>query len=86
MRVFSSVVQVAAGSVLDPGQDLTLRHVVAAQPVRDDAAGLEYESGEQPLEEAFGRGRVPPVLHQDVEHDPLLVHRAPEVMQHAIDP
>ena len=34
----------------------------------------------------LGRGRFPRPLHQDVEHDPMLIHRAPEVVQHAIDP
>jgi hypothetical protein len=48
-----------------------------AQPVSDDVARLELETGEQVPEEAFSRGRVPPVLHQNIEHDVMLVHRAP---------
>jgi hypothetical protein len=46
---------------------------------------LVVQAGQQPLEEAFGRSRVPPALHQDVEHDPVLIHRAPEVVQHTVD-
>jgi hypothetical protein len=86
VRVFSSVIQITAGPVLDLRQDLTLRHAVAAQAVSDDAAGLELETGEQALEEAFRGGRIPAVLHEDVEHNAMLVHCAPEVVQHAVDP
>ena len=41
---------------------------------------------EQTFEEAFGGFAVPASLHQDVEHDPALVHCAPQIMQHAPDP
>jgi hypothetical protein len=66
-------------------QDLAPGHAVAAQPVGNNASRLEPEAGQQPLEDALGRAGVPPVLDQDVEHDPLLVRRAPEVVQHAVD-
>ena len=35
---------------------------------------------------ALGRSGIPAVLHEDVEHDPVLVHRPPEIVQHAVDP
>jgi hypothetical protein len=38
---------------------------------------------QQPLEEALGRAGVSPILHKDVEHHPVLVDGAPEIMQRA---
>ena len=38
------------------------------------------------LEEALRRSCIPAILHEDIEHDPMLVHRSPEIMHHAIDP
>jgi hypothetical protein len=55
------------------------------QTSQHNPAGLELETGKQALEEAFGRSRVPPALHEDVEHDAVLVHRAPEVVQRAVN-
>ncbi len=62
-----------------------MRNPVAPQAVGDQAPGLILETGKQPLEETLGGGGVPPILDQDVEHDPLLIHRSPEVMQLAVD-
>src|SRR3954470_21842802 len=85
MRVFRSVVQVATGSVLHPGQDLAVRDPVAAQAIGDDALRLVLQASEQALEEAFRGCGVPAVLDQDVEHDAVLVYRAPEIMQLTVD-
>src|SRR4051794_12135064 len=85
MRVLSAVVQVATGPVLHLGQDLAVRDPVATQAVSDEALRLVLQSSEQALDEALcGRG-VPAVLDQDVEYHTVLVHRAPEIMQLAID-
>src|SRR5215210_4157687 len=85
MRVFRSVVQVSAGSMPHLGQNLALRHSVALQPIGHDAPGLVLQTSEQALEEPLCRGGVPAVLDEDVEHNTVLVHRAPEVIQLAID-
>jgi hypothetical protein len=85
MRVLSPVVQVSTGSMPHIGQYLTMRNPVAAQAIGDDTLRLVLQADEQALEEALGRRRVPPVLHQDVEHDTVLVHRAPETVQLAVD-
>ena len=37
------------------------------------------------LEETLGSGAVPPVLHQNVEHNAVLIHCAPQIVQHAPD-
>ena len=63
-----------------------MRHAVAAQPVGDDLPRPVREAGQQALEEALGSRGIPPILDQDVEHDAMLIDRAPEVVQDAIDP
>ena len=67
------------------GHHFAVRNSVAAQSVGDEAPRLELEAGQQPFEEAFGGCGVAAALHQDVEHDAALVHRAPEVMPLAVD-
>jgi hypothetical protein len=59
---------------------------VAAQAVGHDAPRSELETGQQPLEQPLGGTRIPTVLHQDVEHGTVLVHRSPKVAQLAVDP
>ncbi len=86
MRVLGTIVEVSAGPVSYIGQDLAFRRAVAAQAIGDDALRLLLQAGQQAFEKALGRGRVPPALHQDIEHDPVLIHSAPEVVQHTIDP
>jgi hypothetical protein len=61
------------------GQDLALRCAVGAQPIRDDAPRLVLEAGQQALEEPLGGRGIAPLLHEDVEHDTVLVHRALEI-------
>jgi hypothetical protein len=41
------------------------------------------QADQQALEEALRSGSVAFLLRQDVQHDPVLVHRAPKVMQDA---
>ena len=67
------------------GQDLALRNAVAAEPIRDDLAGLVLEAGQQAFEEAFGGRGIAALLHQDVEHDTVLIHRAPEIEELTVD-
>ena len=77
MRVLSTVVQAPAGSVPHVGQHFALRYAVAAQAVGDDLPWLVFQAGQQALEKALGSRGIPPLLDQDVEHDTVLVHRAP---------
>src|SRR5579859_3993600 len=37
------------------------------------------------LEETLGSCAVPPILHQNVQHHAVLIHRAPQIVQHAAD-
>lgn len=41
---------------------------------------------QKPLEEALGRYCIPAILDEDVEHDPVLIHNPPEIVQRAVDP
>ena len=47
MRVFRSIVEVAAGPMPHIGQDLSLRHAVAPQAVGDEAPRLVLRPAEQ---------------------------------------
>ncbi|GGC67339.1 hypothetical protein GCM10011504_51630 [Siccirubricoccus deserti] len=67
------------------GQDLALCDTVAAEPIRDELAGLVLEAHQQAFEEAFGGRGVAAFLDQDVEHDTVLVHRAPEIEELAVN-
>ncbi len=67
------------------GQDLTLRDPIAAEPIRDNLARFVLEARQQTLEEAFGGRGIAPLLHQDVEHDTVLIHGAPEIEEFAVD-
>src|SRR4028119_1369088 len=61
---------------------------VALRRARATVSGTRRvrEPGEEAPEKASGRGGVPAVLDQDVEHDAVLIHRPPEVVEHAVDP
>jgi hypothetical protein len=41
---------------------------------------------QQAFEETLGSGTVPTVLHQNVQHDAVLIHRPPQIVQHTPDP
>ena len=86
MRVFRSVIQVAAGPVFDIGQNSALRKAVAAQAVDNQALRVVLQALQQALEEALGGSAIAFLLHQDVQHDTVLIHHMPKVMQHAADP
>src|SRR5215218_11489632 len=64
--------------VLNAGDDLTLRGVVAGQLVRDHDTRGPALLFQQLAEQALGGPLVAPALDQNVEHDPTLVDGAPE--------
>jgi hypothetical protein len=41
---------------------------------------------QQPSKESFGCLRVPPWLNKDVENDAVLIHGAPKIMLHILEP
>ena len=86
MRILSTVIQISARSVADIGQDLAMRDTVTAQAVGDEPPRLVLQPVQQSLEEPLRRRCIASALHQNIQHDPVLVHRTPQVMQHAVDP
>ena len=85
MRILSSIIQVSARPVPDIEQNGTLGDAVAAQAVSDQASWRVVQSLRQALEEARGSRAIPSILHQDVQHDVVLVYGAPQMVQHAPD-
>ena len=55
------------------------------QAIGHDAPGLVLQASQQALEEALGCGGISPALHEKIEHHAVLVDRAPEVVQLALD-
>jgi hypothetical protein len=83
--ILGTIVQVPAGPVPHTGQDLSLCDAVAAEPIGHNAARLVLQAGQQALEEAPGGCGIAALLHKDVEHNTMLVHRAPEIEELAVD-
>jgi hypothetical protein len=48
--------------------------------------GLYPQIVQQAFEETLRGRAIPPLLHQDVQHHAVLVHRPPQVVQHASEP
>jgi hypothetical protein len=74
MRVLCPIVQVAAFTVLDVRQKLTLRHTIALQLVRDENARHILQTLQQSLEETPRGPGVAAALHQDIEDDAVDVY------------
>src|ERR1700757_2023358 len=86
MRVLHSIVQVAALAVFDMGHQRTLRHTIAAELVGNEDPRHILQTLQQPLEETLRGAGITPMLHQDVEHDPVLIDGTPKIMQLTSDP
>ena len=85
VRVLRAAVQMAARSVPNPGQEVAPCDAVAPRAVGDEAPRLEPQPSQQPLGEALCRRAISPVLHQEVQHRPVLIDRAPKVVRDAVD-
>jgi len=85
MRIFSTIIEIAVRSVADIGHHLAMRNTVAAQTVGNGAPRLVLQPLQKPHEEALGRFCVPAILHEDVEHGPVLIDSPPETVQRAVD-
>ena len=67
----------------DIREDRSLSDAIAAQTIGDEASRFVLEPMQQALEETPRGSAVPPVLHQYVQHDAMLVDSAPQIVQHA---
>ena len=68
------------------GKQLAPDNAVASKFIGHDHARDILKSLQQPSKEALGGFCIPPWLDEDVEHDTVLIHRAPKVVLHALDP
>jgi len=64
--------------VLDAGHDLSFCGIVARQLVRDHDPRRTALLPQQLAQQTLGGLLVTPALDEDVQHDPVLVHSAPE--------
>ena len=48
--------------------------------------GLYFSPCSSRLKKRFAAAAFRRSLHQNVQHDPVLVHRPPQIVQHAVDP
>ena len=86
MRVLSTIVKVAAWSMLDIGQQTSLRHAIASQLVGDDHSRHVLQALQQTLEEPLGGFPITPLLDQSIENDTILIHGTPQIMLNGLDP
>ena len=86
MRVLSTIVEVATLSVLDIGQQMTLRHPIASQLVGDDHSRHVLQALQQTPEEPLGSFPITSLLDQNIEDDTVLIHGTPKIMLNAQDP
>jgi hypothetical protein len=54
------------------------------QTIDDDALWLILQPVQQALEEPLGSCAITFLLHQDVQHHPVLIHGTPQMMQHML--
>ena len=66
MRVLSTIVEVATLSVLDIGQQMTLRHPIASQLVGDDHSRHVLQALQQTPEEPLGSFPITSLLDQNI--------------------
>jgi hypothetical protein len=85
MKVLGSIVQVPARPMPNIGKYRSLSDAIAAQPVSDEAPWLVLQPMQQPLKKSLGSRPAPPILHQDVQHNAMLIHCAPQIVQYALD-
>ena len=83
--VFSTIIEIAACAVFDLRQKGATRDAITAQAVGDDTLRLIPETVQQAFEEPLGGSTIAPLPHRDVQHDPVLVDSAPEVVNDAVD-
>src|SRR4029077_9189885 len=71
--------------MFDRRKDLTLRHAVASQLIGHDHPRHILQALQQSAKEALGGFATPPLLHENVEYNTILIHCAPEVVLHPLD-
>ena len=87
MRILGSIVQVSALSdARHRASRSPLSDAIAPQLVGHDHPRHVLQPVQQTPEEALGGVGIAPVLHEDVQHNAVLIHGAPQIVLHALDP
>ncbi len=85
MGILRPIVQAFVLAVLHARQYLLFGRAIAAQLIGDQHTWDVLASLEQFAKELLGSLFVPPALHEDIEHIPMLINCSPEIVQLAID-
>jgi hypothetical protein len=74
------VVEPLVLAVLNSRHDFLLGRAIRFQLIRDHDAGSPALPLQQLAQQPLGRLLVAPALDQDIKHDAVLIHSAPEIM------
>ena len=85
MRVLRAIVKISALSMFGLWKQLALSHAVALQLIGHDHARHILKAFQQPSEEMLCCFGIPTWLNEDVEHNALLIHGAPQIVLHSLD-
>ncbi len=85
MGVFRPIVETFVLTMLDTGQHLLFRCARAPQLIRDQHTRDLLTALEQLPDERLGGLLVPPTLHQDIQHGPVLINGPPPIVLFRID-
>src|SRR6266511_2995886 len=85
MRVFRPIVETFVLTMLDTGQHLLFRCARAPQLIRDQHTRDILTALEQLPDERLGGRLVPPTLHQNIQHVPVLINGPPPIVLFRID-
>jgi hypothetical protein len=80
MAVFGPIVETFVLTMLDTGQQLLFRCALAPQLIGDQHTRDILTALEQRTEELLGGLLIPPTLHQDIQHVPVLINGAPHIV------
>ena len=83
MRVLGPIVQIAALSLLDAGQQLTLSDAIAPQLVGHNHARKILQTLQKSPEETLRGVGIALGLNEHVKHDAILIDSTPEIVLHA---
>ena len=85
MRRLHSIIGVTLGRVSHVAETGSDRGRAASQSVSDDLQRLSSLLAQKSTEEPFCSASITPRLHQDVDYVAVLIDRAPQILQVAVD-
>jgi hypothetical protein len=85
MGVFRPIVETFVLAMLDTGQQLLFRCALAPQLIRDQHTRHVLTTLEQLTEVLLDGLLIPPTLHQDIQHVPVLINGPPQLVLFSID-